>query len=56
TGAAWKNPLRDYRLGVLAWVVHMLEDARIEPDAPTWLVIDRYVGAALDLDVHALIP
>lgn len=51
----WSDPWLDYRRGVLFWVAHMLQDAALRPGEPSWVVIDRYVAAALDLRVGELI-
>lgn len=51
----WKDPWTDYRRGVLYWVIHMLRDAALRPGARPWIVIDRYVAAAVDLNVGELI-
>ncbi|MEE9254010.1 MAG: hypothetical protein V3U43_03685 [Pseudomonadales bacterium] len=55
TGIDWNDPWEDYRRGVLYWMIHMLEDAELRPGAKPWIVIDRYVAAAVDLDVGDLI-
>ena len=54
-GASWPDPWIDYRRGVLYWLVHMLQDATLTPGQPPWVVIDRYVAAAVDLRVGELI-
>jgi hypothetical protein len=51
----WSDPWLDYRRGVLFWMAHMLQDAALRPDQPSWVVIDRYVAAAVDLRVGELI-
>ena len=53
--ASWSDPWLDYRRGVLYWMVHMLQDAALRPGQPPWVVIDRYVAAALDLRVGELV-
>jgi hypothetical protein len=52
---SWDDPWNDYRHGVLYWMIHMMEDAALEPGAKPWIVIDRYVAAAVDLDLGELI-
>ncbi len=51
----WTDPWLDYRRGVLFWMAHMLQDARLRPGQPSWVVIDRYVAAAVDLHVGELV-
>ena len=51
----WTDPWLDYRRSVLYWVVHMLQDARLQPGQAPWVVIDRYVAAATDLRVGDLL-
>ena len=51
----WSDPWLDYRRGVLYWMIHMLQDASLAPGAPPWIVIDRYVAAAVELDCGDLI-
>ncbi|MBW2281584.1 MAG: phosphotransferase [Deltaproteobacteria bacterium] len=53
--ASWPDPWIDYRRGVLYWMVHMLQDAALTPGQPPWVVVDRYVAAAVDLRVGELI-
>jgi hypothetical protein len=52
---AWPDPWLDYRRGVLYWIVHMLQGATLRPGDPPWIVIDRYVPAAVDLEIGELI-
>ncbi len=52
---AWPDPWLDYRRGVLYWIVHMLQGAKLRPGDPPWIVIDRYVPAAVDLEIGELI-
>lgn len=54
-GVDWDDPWEDYRRGVLYWMIHMLEDAEWRPGATPWIVIDRFVAAAVDLGVGELI-
>ena len=54
-GIDWQDPWGDYRRGVLYWMIRMLEDAELRPGAEPWIVIDRYVAAAVDLEVGELI-
>ena len=51
----WSDPWLDYRRGVLYWMIHMLQDASLAPGAPPWIVIDRYVAAAVELACGDLI-
>lgn len=51
----WSDPWQDYRRGVLYWMIHMLENAQLKPGAKPWIVIPRYVAAAVELDVGELI-
>lgn len=55
SGVHWPDPWLDYRRGVLYWMVHMLQDASLAPGAPAWIVIDRYVAAAVELACGDLI-
>jgi aminoglycoside phosphotransferase (APT) family kinase protein len=48
----WTDPWLDYRRAVLFWMTHMLQDAEISEG---WVVIDRYVAAAVHLKVGELI-
>ena len=52
---SWPDPWLDYRRGVLYWMVHMLQDVALQPGQPPWVVIDRYVAAAVDLRVGELV-
>lgn len=53
--ADWCDPWRDYRRGVLTWMIHMIQNATLRPGAASWVVIERYVAAAVDLRVNDLI-
>jgi fructosamine-3-kinase len=51
----WPDPWLDYRRGVLAWMVHMIQNATLRPGDPSWVVVERYAAAAVDLRVGELI-
>lgn len=51
----WADPWLDYRHGVLAWVIHSIQNATHRPGDLDWVVIERYVTAAVDLRVGELI-
>jgi hypothetical protein len=51
----WSDPWLDYRRGVLAWMVHMIQNATLRPGDASWVVVERYAAAAVDLRVDELI-
>ena len=51
----WPDPWQDYRRGVLYRMINMLENAQLLPGATPWIVIPRYVAAAVELEVGELI-
>ena len=51
----WFDPWLDYRRGVLNWVVHMIQNATLRPGDAPWVVVKRYVAAAVDLRVGDLV-